>query len=129
MNTKIVMIGSAVFMGTLGIALTFLSSEVAGYLEFQAPGTVLLLQILGALCFGFAMLNWMSKESVIGGIYSRPLVLANLSHYFIGAMAFINRWGQQDLRDFTWVLTGLYAVFAILFGLLLFQHPAAKNKT
>jgi len=31
------------------------------------------MQIIGSFYFAFAILNWMSKGSIIGGIYNRPI--------------------------------------------------------
>ena len=73
MNTKLLMTASAVFMGLIGIVLTFMPDEVLKILE-QVPNTTLTLslQLTGALYFGFAITNWMAKTVLLGGIYARP---------------------------------------------------------
>jgi len=69
MNTKVLMSISAVFLLTAGIILTFLPDEILKYSDLENTGSILLLlQIIGALYFGFGMLNWMIKTSLIGGI-------------------------------------------------------------
>ena len=69
MNTKFLMTASALFMGIIGIAITFLPQELAAYLGAENnSSTVLLIQILGAAYMGFGFLNWMGKGNIIGGI-------------------------------------------------------------
>ena len=85
-------------------------------------------QILGALYFGFAMLNWMLKGGIIGGIYNRPAVIANISHFFIGALALIKgALGTDELPYGFWILTAVYMVFTVLFGWVLFRNPAGEK--
>jgi hypothetical protein len=85
MNTKIVMISSGLFLGVLGITFTFIPDEVvSGLVETPSPMSILPLQLLGALYIGFALLNWMAKESLIGGIYNRPIAIGNFTHFQLG---------------------------------------------
>jgi hypothetical protein len=128
MNTKLVMTASALVLGLSGIALSFLPQEAAAYLQPGTPGTLaLVFQLLGALYFAFALLNWMAKGSLIGGIYNRPLATANFTHFFMGALALIKAYAANPAAGnvFLPVVAG-YAVFAFLFGLILFRHPVSK---
>ena len=71
MNTKLLMSSSSLFLGIIGIVLTFLPDEILIYLAIETDViTILILQILGSLYLGFGLLNWMAKGSFIGGIYS-----------------------------------------------------------
>src|SRR5665213_2167682 len=84
MNTKLIMALSAIFLALIGVSLTFLPDEIAVLTGIgTSKALLLLLQILGALYFSMAMLNWMAKGSIIGGIYNRPVVMANLTHFLI----------------------------------------------
>src|SRR5688572_2481190 len=67
MNTRLVMTASAFVMGALGLSATFLPQEIAAWLGASAT-LPLLIQVLGALYFAFAMLNWTAKDGLIGGI-------------------------------------------------------------
>ncbi|WP_299986668.1 hypothetical protein [uncultured Pontibacter sp.] len=125
MQTKLMMVLSAAVLAALGIAFTFLPEELALYLGTESnPLEVVVLQLLGALYLGFAMLNWMAKGSRIGGIYNRPICLANFAHFFIGAMAmlkFLFRYPEQPFA--VWALCAVYAGLAAWYGLTLFRHP------
>ena len=65
---------SAMILALIGISLILLPNEILDYLELSVSDTLeLLMQIIGSFYFAFAILNWMSKGSIIGGIYNRPI--------------------------------------------------------
>ena len=87
------------------------------------------MQILGALYFGFAMLNRTAKANLIGGIYSRPVAIGNATHFLIGALALIKLAFNDTTLINIWIAGVIYSIFAILFGYVLFTNPVLKNKT
>ena len=90
MNTKLLMTTSSLFMGLIGITLTFIPDEVLKTLGQTPTSTLnLFLQLTGALYFGFSITNWMAKTVLIGGIYARPLSIGNFSHFLIAGLALI----------------------------------------
>lgn len=123
MNTRLVMLASAVFMGALGLAATFAPQEIAARLH----ATPLAIQLLGALYLGFAMQNWMAKESLIGGIYGRPIAIGNLVHFVVAALALVKIALRLPSDRVVLGLTIAYAVFAIAFGMMLFRSPVQKT--
>ncbi|RNI31740.1 hypothetical protein [Rufibacter latericius] len=128
MNTRIIMSGSAVVMAILGFTASFLPQEVLSYLGAEPTGVApLLVQILGALYLGFAILNWMAKGILIGGIYARPLAMGNFLHFFAGAMALLKGLQAGHQLEAIWVLAVVYAVLAVLFGLITFRHPVKAS--
>ena len=67
MRTTVLMSLSAVFMGILGLAASFLPQEILAYLGSAPNASIrLLIQTAGALYFGFAILNWMARSVMIG---------------------------------------------------------------
>ena len=127
MNTKLLMILSALFMGFLGAAASFLPQEIAAHFgvlaEFHA---VLLLQVIGALYLGFAILNWMAKDVLIGGIYSRPLALGNFLHFAVVSVVLLKAIAAGFRAPEILVATAIYSFVAIGFGRILFTSPRAK---
>lgn len=125
------MASSAVSLAVIGLCLTFLATETANY--FQFPSTVivsLFFQILGAFFFAFALLNWMAKGNVMGGIYNRPIAIANLAHFLIGGLALLKTLMKHpDLPLVIWVLAGIYGIFAVLFGIVFFRSPVGDKKS
>lgn len=116
-------------MGAFGIAASFFSHELlrlAGA-AVQTP-TVLLMQVCGALYVGFAFLNWYLRGFVIGGIYNRPLALANLLHFAVVAVTLVKAAPAMD-SILVWVITVAYVVFAAWFGLVMFSAaPVGKDQ-
>ena len=123
MNTKLLMTISALVMGITGILLSFLPHEVLSH--FNASTTVsdpLILQILGALYFAFAMVNWTAKANLIGGIYARPIAIGNLTHFIVGGLALIKNYFSQHSGTVL-MFAGVYIIFAVLFSIVFFRHP------
>lgn len=123
------MVSSAVLLGVIGVGLTFLPQEILTYLNIAVSKPLLLiLQLLGGLYFGFAMLNWMAQWSVIGGIYNRPVSVANFAQFFVGGMALIKDvTSNPELPGIFWLLTGIYIIYAVIFGWLFYNHPGSKD--
>ena len=130
MKTKPLMTLNAIMLALIGISLIFLPKEILDYFELSASDTLeLLMQITGSLYFAFAMLNWMSKGSIIGGIYGRPIAIANLTHFVIAGLSLIKGiMANPGLSYVIWSIAIAYSIFAILFGIVAFKHPVSKNK-
>ncbi len=75
-------------MGALGIAGMLLSHEL-----LRAAGVepirllAVLVELHAGVLFGFAMVNWMSRGSLIGGINNRPVAVGNAAYFSIGALS------------------------------------------
>lgn len=130
MNTKILMISSCIFLGALGITFTFIPDEIISSLSVTPnPISTLSLQLLGALYLGFAMLNWMAKGSLIGGIYNRPIAIGNFMHFAVGALALIKIISKIHAHsEIVISLTAVYSIFAILFGYVFRTNPSRIEK-
>ena len=82
MYTRVLLSGSAAFLAVAGVAITFLPQELLAYASAQPTRvSVLLVQVLGAMFIGSAVLNWMNRGAHVGGIYGRPLTMANFFHF------------------------------------------------
>jgi hypothetical protein len=126
MNTKILLISSCIFLGISGAILTFIPDEIISSLSITPnPISTLSLQLLGALYLGFAMLNWMVKGSLIGGIYNKPIAVANFMHFGVAAFALIKIISKIQIHsEFIISLTIVYAIFAILFAYVFSTNPS-----
>tara|TARA_B100001142_G_scaffold188323_1_gene187489 strand:- start:447 stop:848 length:402 start_codon:yes stop_codon:yes gene_type:complete len=130
MNTKSLMTLSAIILILIGISLIFFPKEILDYFELIVTDTLeLLIQIIGSFCFAFGMLNWMSRGSIIGGIYNRPIAIANWTHFTIAGFALIKgTLSNPSLSYIIWSIGIIYSIFAILFGIVAFNHPASRTK-
>jgi len=124
------MISSTVFFGLFGVGLTFLPEEIAGYLNMGTnPISMLMLQILGSLYLGFGMLNWMTKNNIIGGIYGRPLVMGNFLHFLVSFFAILKITLKNGANfEIILPLNLIYLVFVVCFGYLLMFNPSMLSK-
>jgi len=123
MSTRVQMTASVVVMAVSGLAATFAPDEIAAVTGTAGSrAMIVVLQMVGALYLGFAMLNWMSRGSSLGGIYGRPIVVANTLHFTAAALALLKAlpgWHPPVIVAATMVCS----VFAAAFGLLLFRTP------
>lgn len=118
------MVFTSLVTGILGIILTFAPEETAGFCGIQNSHFVIF-QLLGALYCGFAVINWMAKDNLIGGIYNRPVCLGNLTHFLIGGLGLL-KFSLHNNKII--ILAVMYILFAVLFSYLLFTTPKMKNK-
>ncbi len=128
MNTKTLMIISAIFLAVNGFGFTFFPNEIAGLLINDDNYIfILILQILGALYLGFSILNWMSKASLIGGIYNKPILIGNLLHFFTASMALIKLAFKAETNlQLIFSYTIIYSLFTLSFGYVFFTNPSLK---
>lgn len=81
------MTSSSLILGALGVFALFAPDALLATQGVDGTGPLsLLVQLMGALYFGFAMMNWTAKDSAIGGVYARPVSVGNFSHFFAGAL-------------------------------------------
>jgi len=127
-HTRILMLSSAVFMAALGLAATF-APEVFLYPRPAPPASILAAEAAGALYLGFAVLNWMAKDNAIGGMYSRPVALGNLLHFFAVAMTLLRLVAAGNRQGPMLVVTLIYVAFAVWFGVVVFgKSPSLAAK-
>ena len=126
MKTNIVMISSALFLGIIGIFLSFFPNEIAEYLNIEPNViTMLFLKILSALYLGFGILNWLAKGTLIGGIYNRPIVIGNLMHFGTGAIVLVKVVSNIQIHSEIFIfLTAVYVIFAIIFVYVFKTNPS-----
>jgi len=126
MNAKLLMSASAIVMGMAGITLSFFPQEFANHFDIAAANIVIL-QLLGALYFSFAVLNWTAKGNLTGGIYRRPVANGNLIHFGIGGLTLLKFASRNISLPYIWIATVIYLTFAMFFGFVLFTNPVIKK--
>jgi hypothetical protein len=126
MNSKLLMSASALFMALLGAGATFAPQELLRHYGINDQSVALLfVQAAGALYLGFAVLNWMARANLIGGIYSRPVALGNLVHFALVAITLLKVViGGTQRNSEILVACIVYSLFALSFGWIAFVHPA-----
>lgn len=128
MSTRLLLQSSALLLVFLGVLLSFLPAEIGSFMGFtQGLATQMAFQLLGAVYFGFGMLNYMNKRAVVGGIYGRPLVVGNFSHFLIADLALLKAQVLLSTYPWLWALAIAFGLLAVAFGRLLFVQPANSN--
>jgi hypothetical protein len=126
MNTKILMTASSLALGLAGLAASFAPTELLRVLGSPAAEPLpVLIQLLGGAYLAFAIANWTAKDSLIGGIYARPLSLGNCVHFLTGALALAKQQYSQGASTLLLAALVAYTAFAVGFGWLVFGHGAA----
>jgi hypothetical protein len=126
MSTKLLMRVSAIFLGLFGVGASFLPQEVLAYFDFEPIKlAVILIQIVGGLYLGFAILNWTARDLLLGGIYNRPVVIGNFLHFAVVTIVLVKSFSSLPQTSF--IVAGIvYLVLAVWFGVVLFTHPAKR---
>ena len=129
MNTKYLMVASAIFLSLIGLICSFVPEEILSYLHLEKQALfILIIQILGALYLGFAILNWTAKSNLIGGIYSKPVSLGNFLHFLAGGLAIAKYYLKHTTDDVLILPAIIYIIFAIAFGLVSFGRHEFKKQ-
>ena len=128
--TKTLMIISAIFLVVNGFVLSFFPYEISVLLtNTDNHFFILILQILGAIYLGFSYINWMSKNSSIGGIYNKPLLIGNTIHFLTASMAMIKLvFKFENNLPLLIPNTIIYCLFTLFFGYIYFSDPFKKLK-
>jgi hypothetical protein len=127
MNTKLLMTASSLVLGLAGIFALFAPDVLLRMLSVpMAIPLSVLIQLMGALYFSIALMNWTAKDSIIGGIYARPISLGNFAHFFSGTLLLANYVVSKGFNaPILWMLV-VYVIFAILFYWLVFRATGIK---
>ncbi|WP_405396203.1 hypothetical protein [Maribacter sp. Asnod2-G09] len=131
MNTKILMTFSSLFLAIMGLTISFLPNEIINYLDIESNIiTILFIKILGALYMAFAILNWMARGTLFGGIYNRPITMGNLMHFGVGAIALIKiAPNSANYSEIIIPLTGIYIIFALFYLYIFKTNPISVKRT
>jgi hypothetical protein len=120
---------SSLALGLAGLILLFAPQEAVAALGVPLTHPLAVLaQLMGALYVSLALMNWTAKDSVIGGIYARPISLANFAHFFVGTLVLARAQVSQGGRIAAVGLLIGYVVFAILFGWLVFGATGLRKE-
>jgi hypothetical protein len=111
---KALLTASAAFLFVAGVVLNFAPGEAATAVG-RSGADLLPYQLLGGALLGVAVLNWFSRERPFGGIYGRPLGLANVFLFVVGAFALGRTVIAADASAGLWALFAVYAALAVAF--------------
>lgn len=127
-TSRTLLVASTTFNGIMGLLTSFLPHEILEINDLPtAPINVLLVQVLSACYFGLAMINYMSKDAVIGGIYNRPLLMGNIAYHGIASVALLKYVMSQDTFSAIFLtMTVVYCALSLGFLRLFFVVPGKQ---
>ena len=129
MFSSLVTRASALLLAAAGLALLFAADVILPALVPGIPPTAHWLgQFLGAAWLGVAALNWLNRSVLLGGIYGRPVVSANVILDFVSALS--------ALRDASrgtgpgaplWLAGGVALIMALVYLWLMLRGPLERD--
>ena len=114
---------TSLVLGLAGIVALFAPESVLVMLgaTITKPLSVLV-QVIGTLYFSIALMNWTATDSIIGGIYARPVSLANFAHFFSGTLVLAKYFFSNSLNVPILLMLIVYVILALFFYWLVFRH-------
>ena len=134
MTTRSIMIATAALFGAVGAALLFAPLETAAGLGLGTSGdNESTLKMAGALCFAFAFLDWNGRSAIYGGIYGRPIAMANLlAGVFLSLELAQAQWGREAASSpsqaLGWVVSLLFLAQTVAFVGVVFSRPWVRSE-
>lgn len=123
--TRMLATASALTLGAAGAVLLFAADEVME--RSGAPGSFAAVvgQCLGGAWLALAFVTWLTRNTPQGGIYGRPIVLANTSVYTITALVCLRAFWVNQAVSVTALVAG---AFALLYSYVLFRAPVDPGR-
>jgi hypothetical protein len=118
---------ATVCFGMPGLALLFGADDVLRLGGASTPTTEWLTGMLGAALVALALLNWYQRHTLMGGIYGRPLLMANLLVLATATFSSLRHWRTDGSVHFA-VTCGVAGILLAAFGRLLFRTPPSVGR-
>jgi hypothetical protein len=122
MTLRSLLVGTAAVLLLLGVTALFLPHVVISALSL-GPGAEIPVQLFGGGLFSVAALNWMGRGAIYGGIYGRPIVIANFGLGITSASTLMSASLDGRTGSAGWVGAALFAVQAAGFFWVMRRSP------
>ena len=120
--TGVVMSGSAIVLGAMGVVALVLPVVVGGFLGLPRGGEVVV-QMMAAGLLAMATLNWIGRGAIYGGIFGRPIVVANLMFGTVSSLSLVSALVRGELEASGWILAMVMGAHALAFAYLMRSPP------
>ena len=118
--TRPLQILSTAVLGACGIVTLFAPEVFLSVIGLANVTPHWPMQLLAAAWLALAIFDWMTMGFAMGGIYGRPVVMTNFTHYFIGALTSL-RPALANGRPGAIGITLIFGIFAVAYAVLLFS--------
>jgi hypothetical protein len=121
-SSRSVLTSSAFLLAALGLGALFAPAGAAVLLGLERSATdSLSLAAPGLL--GIAGLDWVGRGLRMGGIYGRPLTMANVLTGAVATSTLARLLSEQGGTTIGWLLVGALGLYTTLFGLSMVRAP------
>jgi hypothetical protein len=129
-NPKVLLSLAAAIYGVTGMGLLFAPLEFGPFLGLSSlAANEVPLQMASAGLIGFASLNWMGRGAIYGGIYGRPIAVANFGFGAVLAPTLMQYQMSGQGQPLGWVLSVLVTALWLAYGALLWSKPWFPKET
>lgn len=125
MSTKLLLTATALLLALPGLFLLFAPDAALAALgggDGAAPQ--LMAQLAGAMALALAVNNWMARGAALGGIYGRPLLVADLAAMLTAGLVLVKA-ETPGGGLYPMAFGVVFLVLVAAFGRLLFTGPRA----
>jgi hypothetical protein len=123
--TKTLMSVSAIALAILGATALFVPAELASIAGLGTSAGIAV-QLAAGGWLSIAALNWIGRNAVYGGIYGKPIIVANLAIGLICAATLLSGVVEDRVHPWVWSPALLFLAQTIGFGKLLWTSPAKR---
>lgn len=117
------LVASSIIYAGVGLSLAFAGDEILRRVDGSVSATGLwMASMLGGALLAFAVLNWFNRTTMMGGIYGRPLLVANLMLLTNITFSALRVW-RANGEALPGGTCAVFGVLLILFGRRLFRNP------
>lgn len=121
LDTRLLMSASALYMALVGLTAALFEEELLAHFGTSTTGfPIALAGVVAGLYLGFAVLNWMARGNLIGGVYSRPVALGNFAQFLGVAVILLQQAAGSSHTLELGVAAGVNGLFALAFGYVVF---------
>ncbi|MEM7415862.1 MAG: hypothetical protein AAF389_10230 [Gemmatimonadota bacterium] len=122
MNPRTLLSATALGLALIGFPALFVPEVVATWLELGA-GATLPVQLFGGGLLSVAVLDWVGRGAIYGGIYGRPIVVANFGFAMLTSGTMLSACLDGRVSPVGWVAVGIFAAQAVGFFRLMRSPP------
>lgn len=87
------------------------------------PSAIFVGQMIAGAWLAMASVNWFNRSQVLGGIYGRPVVYANVLLWVVTGLGVVRSAIVPGASDCLWAVVVPAGVFAGVYGALMFKGP------
>jgi len=124
MNSRFLLGSAAVIQLASGLALLFAPREVLASFGGTIDDPIIpIIQVLSGAVSGLGIMTWLLRRAPFGGIYGRPLLLANLTFSLVGSLTLLKVAFRTPGAIPLWGCAIVLGLLALGFGLAMYRSP------